>query len=230
MKSNSRQILYIGINLVSIPTISIDSDKAINFQVAVKDQGLDYSIVRPLPDRIVIQRQKPTSLTISAISPQNQPFSQLIVNSDKPSTSDLFIAETEAAANAFQAVWPTDSRQLIGADATIRELHEASNVHAFKEIWETRLGQTEDSLHILQKLIRGGGLRFVLDPKQEETDPVQVEIKVESYFQNSKKIFLETIFRWLKPSGSFDIRDRLTTMNDYITQRILKFLRGEFDD
>jgi hypothetical protein len=150
--------------------------------------------------------------------------------SPKPATSELFIAETEAVAKAFQIVWPAEKRQLIGADATIRELHETSDDHAFKEIWETRLGQPASSLLAFDKPIRGGGLRFVLDPIPEEEDPVQVEIKIESFFQNTNKIYLETIFRWLHPSGTFDVRERLSRMNEYINLHIMKFLRGESND
>lgn len=230
MKENSRQVLYFGINLVSIPAIIIDKEKSIEFQKAINNQGLDFNVAKPLKDRIIIQRDGPTSLEISAITPQNQPFSQLIVNSNKPATSELFIAETEAAARAYQEVWPANPRQLIGADATIRELHEATDVHAFKEIWESRLGQSDESLQTFNKLIRGGGLRFILDPKPDEDDPVQVEVRVESYFNNVKKIYLETIFRWLRPSGEFDTRDKLLNMNDYINSHVIKFLRGDTDD
>ena len=71
MKKDSRQLLHVGINLVSIPAIKIDKPKAIEFQVALTTQGMDYSSAQPLQDRIVIERKDPTPLQISAISPIN---------------------------------------------------------------------------------------------------------------------------------------------------------------
>lgn len=233
MKPDSRQIIHIGINFVVVPNISLGMSNVIRFQESIIKNGLDYTSVQQLEDRITIKRDTPSPLIISAISQKQQPVGQLLVVAPQPQYSlDMFIKEAEAASKAFVDVWPSPIMQIIHSDATIRELHETTSEHAFEELWEHRLRQSKDSLKTFGKPIRGGGLRFVMEPNQSELDPIQVEVKIESYFQNTRKIFLETIFRWVKPTSQgagINISEKLIGMEDYISQNVLKFLTGDND-
>jgi len=232
MKKDSRQLIHIGINLLSIPGITINKQNSIRFQQSIYENGLDFSNVQSLDDKIILERHEPSALNISAISPHDQPFGQLLIISPKPSTIEMFISEAEAACLAYDNVWKATQRQIIRADATIRELHETTSEHAFKEIWESLLGQTEDSLRVFNKPIRGGGLRFVLDPSMDEDEPIQIEIKLESFLENTNKIYLETIFRWVRPSEQgegYNIRNRIDNINNYIEENVLSFLEGKKD-
>jgi len=156
---------------------------------------------------------------------------QILVVAPNPKGSlNLFIQEMEAALKAFEAVWPAQNRQVIKSDATLRELHETTSQHAFQELWEKRLGQPTQSLAVFERPIRGGGLRFVMDPIPNEDEPVQIEVKIESFLGDTSKIFVETQFIWLKPTAPgtpIEPGERLSQMNAYIEKQVHRFLSGE---
>jgi hypothetical protein len=162
--------------------------------------------------------------------PSQPPFCQLAIISERPNTGvEGFYRDAEAAVIAYQATWSSPAWQIIKCDAGMRELHETESEHAFKELWENRLGQSAKSLSIFGKLVRGGGLRFVLDPLPTEKDPVIIDIKIESYLQDVKKIFVETMFSWVKPnppSPIINVTDRIISMNKYVEECITGFIVG----
>lgn len=136
----------------------------------------------------------------------------------------------EASLKAFKSVWPSDNRQIIKSDATIRALYETTSEHAFQELWEKRLNQPTQALALFERPIRGGGLRFVLEPSPNEDEPVQIEVKIESYLKDTTKIFVETQFIWIKPTAPgtpINPEKRLLLLNDYIENQVHKFLKGE---
>jgi hypothetical protein len=142
---------------------------------------------------------------------------------------DLFIKEAEAAIEAYESVWPSPNRQIVHADATIRQLYETTSQHAFQELWENRLGQSAQTLSVFGRPIRGGGLRFVMDPVAEDL-PVQIEVKIESFLRDTTKIFVETQFTWPIPSAPqspFNLRERIEKMDSYIETHVQSFISGE---
>lgn len=233
MKKFSRQLLHVGINFVLFPGPQVSNQTSLTFQQAIREAGLDISTVNFQANGIAAIRAEPSHLEISvAVNPQ-PPVGQLRIVSAFPKTGlPMFIKEAEAAVSAYQSAWSAPAWQIMGCDATIRDLYETEGEHAFKDLWEGRLRQPRESLQIFDKLIRGGGLRLVLDPKMEEEDPIQVEIKIESFLNDVKKIFVETVFRWLKPgnpSADISTRDRLEGMNKFIEDRVLAFIQGGSD-
>jgi hypothetical protein len=63
-----------------------------------------------------------------------------------------------------------------------------------------------------------------------EPDPFQVEVKIESYLQDTSKIFVETQFTWPKlssPGEGLNISSRVAQINDYMEQQVYKFLTGD---
>jgi hypothetical protein len=140
---------------------------------------------------------------------------------------DLFKKEAEAIVQAFETTWPTKNRQIISVDAAFRDLYETSGEHAFKELWETRLGQTADALAILGHPIAGGGLRLVMPPHPEQSEPLEIELRIESFLQDTKKIWIETQFRWpqpMPPGAPLDPARRLKQVNDYVDNEVLSFI------
>jgi len=229
MKEHSRKLIHIGINHLLSPRPSISQERIIAFQQAIINNGLEFSQLNRQDDRIILIRENPSPLHITIIS-SNQPVGQLIVVAPHPKTPlDLFVKEAEAVCVAFDNVWSSHNRQIIGGDTTIRELHETTSQHAFQELWEKRLGQQPNSLAVFERPIRGGGLRFVLDPVQSDADPSQIEVKVESYLNDTNKIFVEIQTRWQnsQPSSSFDINGRIQEANSFLTNKVHKFILGE---
>jgi len=230
MKPHSRLIVFAGINFLTLPAPIIAYQTSLAFQQSIVSNGLEFIRVENPKNSIVISRETPYPLQITVSLLEPQPIGQIMIIAPQPKGGlDLFIKETEAAIQAFESVWPADKRQIIKADATIRDLYETTSEHAFQELWEKRLGQTSKSLEAFGRPIRGGGLRFVLDPIPGDL-PVQIDVKVESFLSDTTKIFIETQFNWLLPTNPgtpFEASKRLAEMNSYIDNEINAFLTGE---
>lgn len=238
MKKYSEQLFHLGISFLSLPGIVINNQTSLKFQQELNAHGLDFTKVdkdldhQGATNALSVVREAPSPLHI-LVSMQQAPAAQLLVVAPNPKTTkDLYIDEVEAAIQAYEATWPAQTRLFVHSDGAIRELLEASGDvdHAFQELWERRLKQPNESLKIFGKPIRGGGLRFVLDPVPTDTDPVQIEIKIESYLQDTKKIFVETLFNWLAQTNTVDPRERINSMDTYLKDRVHKFILGEIED
>lgn len=232
MKAQSRVIIHMGINFYSIPMPLINSQTLLAFQQAIMEEGLEYSRVESPKNAISLLRDAPSPLQITVSTPESQVGQLLIIAPNQKGTLELFIQEAEAAVQAYEKVWTVSSRQLVRADATIRELYETTSDHAFQELWESRLGQPPEALGVFGRPIRGGGLRFVMELGEEDL-PAQIEVKVESFLNDTKKIFVETQFTWPIPSEphlEFNVRKRIDTMNTYIKTHIQPFISGEKND
>jgi len=208
----------------------ITQQSSLLFQQAIIANGLDFIRAEKPKNQIIITRESPALLqiTVGMMEPQ---IGQILMVAPQPKGPiDLFVKEAEASLKAFESVWGAPNRQIIKCDATIRELYETTSEHAFQELWEDRLSQPSDALSAFERPIRGGGLRFVMDPKAGEDDPVQIEIKIESFLRDTTKIFVETQFNWLRPTEPgtpFNAHERLTLMNSYIGNQVNSFLSGD---
>ena len=233
MKPGSRRIIHIGINFITAPSPVIDPQSYLEFQRAVLSWGLEFTQVAHQENKIIVMRQVPTplQLTISVLGPQ---VGQLLIVAPRLERSlEAFIQEAEAAVEAFLATWPVQNRQIISCDVTLRSLYETTREHAFKELWEDRLGQSPHSLAVFGRPVLGGGLRLVMPTLPEEQESVQIEVKIESYLKDTNSIFVETQFTWPQPAmpGSpFDPRERLLRVDAYIENQVLAFILGESDE
>jgi len=231
MKKNSRKIIYIGINYYVIPSPIINKNFFLAFQQALLNSGLEYSKVDYSDNKINVVRESPSRLETQIISHEGQPLGQILVIAPNLKTPvELFINEANAVIEAFGNVWPNSTKQIIGGDATIRELCETSNGnHAFQELWERRLQQDSNSLRVFNRPILGGGLRFMLSPQKNDPDQSIIEIKIESFIQDTTKIFVETQLKWNyeSPQSKFDIDNKIMGINNFINNEVYSFLQGE---
>jgi hypothetical protein len=198
----------------------------LGFQQYLTKAGIEYSQVIRIENGLLLHRDKLTPLDIRVGS--NGPQGQLLVSATFPQgTVDDFASEAETVYLAFEELAPSQYRQVLGKDATIRVLYAAGGVHAFQVIWETLLGQQNDLLQKLGKPVLGGGLRFVMPPTRDEADPVIIELKIESFLQDSFKLFLETQVAWPKPmevGAEIAPKALLKYVDDYITKTVESFL------
>lgn len=214
---------------MSIPVPLVGSQTLLAFQQAVMAQGLEYNRVEVPKNTIQLLRDAPYPLQITVSAHEAQVGQLLIVTHQPKGSLDLFIKEAEAAVQAYETVWPAPNRQIVHADSTIRQLYETTSQHAFQELWENRLGQSSETLSAFGRPIRGGGLRFVMDPVPEDL-PAQIEVKIESFLSDTRRIFVETQFTWPVPSepqSPFKIRERIEKMNAYIESHVQTFISGE---
>jgi hypothetical protein len=232
MKPNSRVVVFSGINFVTVPAPVISRQTFLAFQKSILDNGLEFVRTESPKDSIVLMRDTPYPLQVTVNLLQGQVGQLLIIAPQPKSSQEIFIQESEAAIHAYEEVWQAPNRQIIKADATIRNLYETTSPHAFKELWENRLGQQAKSLAAFGRPIRGGGLRFVMDPIPEDM-PVSIEVKIESLLSDTSKILVETQFIWPMPTNPgtpFNVRERLTFIGSYIEKQVNDFLTGENKD
>jgi hypothetical protein len=226
MKSASRRLIHVGINHLISPPLTITNQTFMQFQQAVLTQGLEFQRTNRAENRIVLERVTPTPLQITVGINGPQLGQLLIVAPDTKAALSLFIQEAEAVIAAFESVWLPPTRQILRTDATMRELYETESQHAFQELWEVRLNQPMQSLAAFGRPIRGGGLRFVMDAQPGDDHPAQVEVKIESFLQDTSKVFVETLFNWLKPQVAFETRPNLEQMNQYVQSHVQQFMVG----
>ena len=233
MKPNSRVIIHLGINFILAPCPNLTAIHRLAFQQAILEEGLEYQRVTNQADKFIITRETQPPLEIT-IAPINQPqIGQLLIVSSQPKGSlslELFIAEAEAVARAFLKTWPRPVYQILSNDLAIKELHETSGEHAFQEIWEERLHQSQKSLDIFNRPILGGGLRFVMPPLQSDPAPKQIEIKIESFLKNTNNIYIELQVSYPEPAvcnGPFEIGMQMKDANQFLEQQVYSFITGE---
>ncbi|HLA99025.1 MAG TPA: hypothetical protein VJL34_11270 [Anaerolineales bacterium] len=228
MKPDSRIPIHFGVNIILAPAPVVDRTAIVTFQNNLLDQGLEYDNIAKEESKVLVLREKPTPLQIT-VGQLNPPVGQLVIVSPNPGRPlDVFIDEAEAVARAFIQTW-NHPYSIVGADTALRELHETTSEHAFQEIWETRLLQPPGALDAFQRPIRAGGLRFVLDPLPGDLNPTRIEVKIESFIQNTRKIFIETLFFYLQPppETNFEIRQRLIETDSFVKNQVVNFFKGE---
>lgn len=234
MKPGSRRIIHMGINFITVPPPVIDTRGYLDFQGELIGGGLEFDRVARETNKIIVTRQAPRSLQVTIATVEPQPgaglqMGQALIVAPQPNRSlGLFIQEAKAAVAAFNTVWPAANRQVMSCDATLRDLYEASQKHAFKELWEEDLQQPAEALAAFGRPVLGGGLRFVMPPLPDESEPVEIEVKIESYLRDTNKIFIETQFRWNQATARpLNPEERLIQANDYVEKQVLTFLMGE---
>jgi hypothetical protein len=227
MRPETRRQIHLGINFVLVPSPDVNRRTGLAFQDALVQESIVFEQVHYGEGDLRIVRDQPP-LQIVVASPPNQPTGQLLIIAPNPSRPlESFVQETEFIVGAFQAVWSSPQRQIIRRDVTIRDLYETDQ-HAFQELWETRLGQSEHALGVFGRKVLGGGLRFVMPP--EPGKPAQIEVKIESYLKDTSKVFVETQFAWhasTPPDVSFEPRARLREVNEYAKGQVVDFMKGE---
>lgn len=232
----SRQSIYFNVGYVISSQWSSDAMKRLDFQRALAEQQLDFPQTRVGVHDFTLVRTEQSHLQVKAASLGPQ-VSSISVSSEKPVHSlELFCKEAEAVCDAYQQTWLQQQHQILQSNARIRHLYSCQS-HAFKYLWEDRLGQNPKDFDYLGKRpVSGGGLRLFMPPLKDDEEPVQIEIKIESFFAESKKMFIETLFVWPKPrplrlNEKFDPELRLTSVEKYAVSEVCDFvLRSKAED
>lgn len=229
MLPDSRNTLYMGINFVISPSPRIKTSTNLKFQKSLVDRGIEFSNVAFQENDIAIERQAPTPLIVRVLSTQSPAIGQLVIVAPQTGSGlELFVKESEATVEAFHATWLT-KRQVLASDVTFRDFYETSAQHAFQELWEGFLGQSGDALSPLGWSIQGGGLRFVIPPNPNDSEPIEIQLRIESFLQDTKKIWIESIFKWVQPMSPgepLDPRSRLSQVDSYIENNVVPFITG----
>jgi len=227
MLPDSRQTLYMGIHFVIAPAPRIKPQTNLKFQQSLVEHGIEFVNVAFREHEILIERPTPTPLVIRVLATRPPAIGELVVVAPQSGSGlELFVKESEAVIEAFRATWPA-KRQVLASDVTFRDFYETSAPHAFQELWEEFLGQSRDDLSTLGWSIQGGGLRFVVPPNPGDPEPVEIQLRIESFLQDTKKIWVESIFKWVQPmppGTPMDSRSRLSQVDHYVENHVVPFI------
>ncbi len=229
----SRQSIFYGVHFLLAANWIADSKKLLDFQKSLLEEGLEFSETAAGTRSLTLSRKdsSPLQVKIGAIGPQ---VSEIRISTpERPSyTLELFCQEAEAVCQAYTKTWAAPQFQLLQSDAAIRHLY-SCDCHAFEYLWEHRLGQQSSDFQYLDgRPVLGGGLRLVLPRTQELKD--NVEIKIESFLNESQKLFIETLFVWPEPqvvsnAQEFSAAKRLQVVDAFACNQVCKFVLKKSD-
>ncbi len=229
MKTNSRRLLQLGLNLALTPAIEIDKSHFLKFQGNINDEGLDYQqALRPSAEEIVILRMTTSPLQILVKKLADQVNQLMVVGTEPELVSMVYMSEFAAVRNAYAHTWAI-GQQVVGCDITMRCLYETDGEHAFRDLWEGTLRQPADALDVFKRPILGGGLRFVMPPTDSEEQQAAVEVKIESFLRDTGKVFVETQFAWqIMPESldAFDALARIREVDAFTSNQVVAFMKG----
>jgi hypothetical protein len=230
LNRDSRQSIYFGVAYVLASPWPSDAIERLQFQKTLAEKKFDFPQTYAGSHDFTLVRTEPSALQIKTASLGPQ-VSSISISSERPVYSlELFGKEADAVCDSYRQIWLKKGCHILRCDATIRHLYSCKD-HAFKYLWEQRLGQNPADFHYLgDRPVLGGGLRLVIPPlKNTGQEPVQIDIKIESFLRESKKMFIETVFGWpqpraLPPDAKFDPQIRLTTAYEYAVSKVLDFV------
>lgn len=229
LNRESKQSIYFSVSYILAHEWPSNAVERLDFQKALAEQQLDFpqTYVGVRDFRLTRKEPSPLQVKTASLGPR---VSNITISAERPTYSlDLFCKEADAVCDAYKETWLKGGCQILQCAATIRHLYSCGN-HAFKYLWEGRLGQKPEDFHYLGKRpVLGGGLRLVMPPIKEPSEPVQIEIKIESFFQESKKMFIETVFVWPQPrllpkDKKFDPEFRLKKVEKYAISKVYDFV------
>ncbi len=228
MQLDSRFTIHAGVNFVLAPFPGLDRMTCLKFQEALAEGGVTVSTTVQGEREFTASRQTPSpfEIKIGMVGPH---IGQLLILAAQPISSlEMLCEEAEDVAQAFGKTWFVPQRQILSCDTTIRDLYETSSEHAFIELWEKRLRQTPESLQVFGRGVLGGGLRFVMAPRDNDPMEPMVETKLESYLSDTRKLFLEAQFTWrqpLPPGTALDPSSRLIRVDNFIQKEVVQFIQ-----
>ena len=216
---------------------AVDPARTVQFQAALLSEGLEFAQVNTSDKRLTLTRSQPSHLQIRLDSPGPQ-FVQIQILSANPGYDmEMFARDADAAMRAYQATWDLKQCQVIQSSAMIHHLYSVRD-HAFKYLWETRLGQSPGDFRALgHRPVAGGGLRLLLPPHKQADDdePRSIEIRAESFVAEPRKLLIETIFIWPKPRSiqaaeGFMPGDYLRQVEQFAANEVWSFFTSSRSD
>lgn len=233
---NTGRTIHMGTNFVVAPAPSFENARHLEFQRRLAEEKIEFTQVNKQEGQVVFQRQETVGLQVQVKGGDQQVGQLIMIARTDPESSaieagvsvDKYRRESETVCEIFQEVWP-EQNQIVSRDATLRRLFDSGTDHAFQYLWERRLEQPEESLRVFERPVLGGGLRFVMPPAEAEGDPFIVEVKIESFFADPSKIFVETQLKWPKPraNASIDPASLIRAVENYTDERVISFINSE---
>ena len=196
----SRTSVHFQLGLVIACPWTTESARTVELQKAMLDQGLEFGQTNTRPGSFVLTRGEPSHLQVKFETPGPQLTGIQILANNPSYDADLFCRDGSAVLSAYRQIFPVDHLLIIQATARIHHLY-SSQAHAFQYLWETRLNQSGQDFRCLgNRPVAGGGLRLLIPPHAIGTEePRSIEIRIESFLLEQRKLLVDTLFVWPKP-------------------------------
>ena len=210
MRTDAKQHIHFAVNFIVAPTQPVVSSAFINFQSALgkPERGLCFDQAIRNDDGTAVQLIRGKSPLQVAITQVGPGVSQLSIVAERPSRLlDDFIDDAESVCEAFFEAWPGEKTVVArtGALRSLYPLAAGAGGHAFQFLWERRLHQADNAIKVFERPILGGGIRLVFPPVSD--DGAGFEVKIESYLQDPKQLFVESTAVWRKPLAAGELPD-----------------------
>ncbi len=224
MALRGKKELHYGVGCIVAPMTLGDSAKCRDFEDVLAKAGLEFDKKETLPNGFVFVRTKnDKNLQLRIVVPGPR-VAQIILVAPNPGVAfGAFGREAGSACKAMAEVWPS-VKTVVQREVTIRHLYDAEGEHAFKFLWEKRLGQKREDLDVFGRVL-GGGIRLVVPPTQEQR--TQLNIRVESYLKDSRKLFVEVQCHWPNPvpvEEGLKPQELLESVDRVIDTQVAKFI------
>lgn len=229
MRPDTKQHLHVGVNFVLAPAANVTTNSQLQFQQYLSDPIRDvvFDTAQRQDAAFVFQRTSlPLEVRIGPVGPQ---VGQLLITAPQPArTLDEVLEDFEAVVDAYRQIW-RGPVQVIRRDCTVRHLYAVRESHALQYIWERRLHQQEDSVQIFGRPVLGGGMRFVMPPRQDVADDPAIEVKIESLLADASQLFVETSFVWGQPHPGTELEpsELVRAVEGYMCNEVTKFILSE---
>lgn len=226
----SKTSVFFNVGFLLASPWPADRTKTVDFQKALLESGLEFSQTASRGNSFILTRTDPSNLQVKLESPGPQVSAVNITAQNPQYDLEAFIHDADAVTDAYQKTFPAQQYQLIQRSARINHLY-SCQAHAFKYLWEDRLGQSPDDFKTLgRRPVAGGGLRFILPPHAAEGhEPYSIEIRVGSAMREPGKLVIETVFVWPKPhvvttEQKFELGSLLNEVEQYAAEEVFSFL------
>lgn len=228
MLKNSERVIHLGLNYIIAPKKPMTVDDTLEFQKELSMVGLNAENTTKKEGGIGIKALYEGTVVVVETFMNSPNTGQLLILMPENPNSTLFPQIAEAVGDIYLKIFKDPKPQVFPArDGCIRKLYACSEEypHAFKYIWEKMLGKKELDLSALGKPIAGGGLRLVMPPSNEE--PIETQVRVEAFLQDTKQIWIEGTMKWLQPEkigASFQAGKLYKHLNDFIDNNVVNLV------
>jgi hypothetical protein len=232
---NSRTSVHFQLGFVLAVPWTPDKTSTVDFQRALLDSGLEFTQTNRAARSYTLNRTEPSNLHVKLDSPAPQLSGIQIIAQNPSCDLDMFVLDASAVTDAYQQTFTAGRYQIVRASAKIQHLY-SSHEHAFKYLWESRLGQSGKDFKCLgPRPVAGGGLRLLMPPHAVEgQEPISIEIRIESFLREPTKLLIETNFVWPQPKllqkdQKFDPSSYLNPLEEYAADQVWEFLTQSKD-
>lgn len=226
----SKTTVHLSVQYVLAGAWAPERARTVQFEKALLDNGLDFAQTQSRDNVFSLMRSKPSHLQVKLESPGPQVVSLLVLANNPQYEREMFGRDAEAVVQGFSQTWPAEHYQVLTVNCKIHHLYSAQT-HAFQYLWEDRLAQSPEDFRLLGgRPVAGGGLRLVMPPHAAQGgEPTSIEVRVESFLREPKKVFVETAFTWPKPriigpEQGFDPSRYIEQTEQFAAEEVWNFL------